>query len=1078
MVRWALKQPYTVIVVALMLMVVGVFAMLRLPTDILPVFRIPAVMVVTTYSGMPAEIMETDITNRLERWLSQASGLNHIESRSLIGVSILNCFFEPGFDPNNALAQISTLVMSDLHYLPPGTQPPIVMGYDPTANLPVALMPVFTPGLNEAQLWDESNYVVRNRLNAVAGAIAPVVFGGKLRQVMVYLDRNKLSGYHLSPLDVVEALQRGNAMIPTGDAKIGAFDYSIRSNGMVPTIAEFDKLPIKIVDGKPVFIRDVGRTADASAVQTNAVQVNGVPQTYIPLFRRIGSNTLAVVAGIKKAVPGILAALPDRSRLELIFDQSPKISEAVSDVMRELVVGVALAAIVIYFFLGSLTPTLIAALAIPLSLVGCMIGLYFMDQSLNLMTLGGLALVTGRLIDDAIVVIENIERHISLGKSPAQAAEEGATEVSLPVLVSTLALIIVFFPVTFFQGVGKFLFTPLALAVVISVLISYFTAMTIVPLAASRYFRAHVHGSRRWRPVEVFEKYFQAFTRRYSVILDWSLERPKVMIALVMIVFALSCLLVPLLGTEFFPVGDFGQFSIRMRAETGTRLELTTRLATDVTRSIRELLPKGSVHTILANTGVLPSWAAAYTPNSASHDALLQVALEENGRFGAKKAIDVLRPRLEQLYPGTHFSYSIIDPVSSALNYGALSPVDLRVVGPDLHEGQRIARELLAKVQGVRGITDAGVEQTLDYPAIHIDIKRIKAGYLGLSANEVVKNIVTALNSSVLFSLNFWDDPISGNNYFIGAMYPEAQIDSKETIANIPLSPSGVQNSARGKKAMRSIFAHGDWKIPTARAADHGRRFSGAAGGGGGETLLRNVSTLSDENIPVEISHFNIQRVFDIMANVTGRDIGSVAADIDRLVIATKLPKQYSVQWGGSIEAMRSSFGNMGVGLVLALVLIFLLMVAQFRSFIDPLLILATVPLGFIGVFWILFLTNTTINIQSMMGVIMLIGIVVSNSAILADFANQRLAAGLTPSAAMREAGLTRLRPILMTAISTVIALIPSALGGANAPLARAVIGGLLTATFLTLTFLPALFVLTKLEQERKPEARGWTESE
>jgi multidrug efflux pump subunit AcrB len=1040
-VRWALKQPYTVIVIALMLMVVGMFSMLRLPTDILPVFRIPAVMVVTTYTGMPAEIMETDITNRLERWLSQASGLDHIESRSLIGVSILNCFFTPGFDPNNALAQISTLVMSDLHYLPPGTQPPIVMGYDPTANLPLGLMRVFTPGLDEAMLWDESNFTVRPRLNAVAGAVAPVVFGGKLRQVMVYLDRNKLSGYHLSPLDVVESLQRGNSMIPTGDAKIGMYDYSLRSNGMVPTIAEFDKLPIKIVDGKPVFIRDIGHTEDSSAIQTNAVQIDGVPQTYVPLFRRIGSNTLAVMDCIKKAVPNVLAALPDRSKLELIFDQSPKISEAITDVVRELIVGVLLAALVIYFFLGSMTPTLVAALAIPLSLVGCMIGLYFMDQSLNLMTLGGLALVTGRLIDDAIVVIENIERHISLGKSPLQAAQDGAEEVALPVLVSTLALIIVFFPVTFFVGIGKFLFTPLALAVVISVLISYFTAMTIVPLAASRFFKAHVHGSRKWRPVEVFEEYFQAFTRRYGAILDWSLERPKVMIGLVLIVFALSCGLVPLLGTEFFPVGDFGQFSIRVRAETGTRIELTTKLVAEVTKSIRELLPKDSVHTVMANTGVLPSWAAAYSPNSASHDALLQVALEESRWFGANKAIDILRPKLGQLYPGTHFSYSIIDPVSSALNYGALSPVDLRVVGPDLQKDQELSRQLLAKIQGVKGVADADVEQTLDYPAINIDVNRIKAGYLGLNANDVVKNIVTALNSSVLFALNFWDDPVSGNNYFIGAMYPEAQIDSKETIADIPVNPSGV-------------------KI-----------------GSGGQTLLRNIAGLSEEKIPVEISHYNIQRVFDIMASVTGRDIGSVASDIDRIVARMELPKQYSVQWGGSIQAMRSSFGSIGVGMILALVLIFLLMVAQFKSFIDPLLIMATVPLGFIGVFWMLFLTNTTINIQSMMGVIMLIGIVVSNSAILADFANQRYAAGLTSRAAMREAGLTRLRPILMTAISTVIALIPAALGGANAPLARSVIGGLLTATFLTLTFLPALFVLTKPETATKLDPR-WNESE
>jgi multidrug efflux pump subunit AcrB len=1038
MVRWALKQPYTVIVLALGLLVIGAFSLARLPTDILPVFRIPAVMVVTTYTGMPAETIETDITNRLERWLSQASGLDHIESRSLIGVSILNCFFEPGFDANNALAQISTLVMSDLHYLPPGTQPPIVMSYDPTASSPVALMAVHTPGLKEAQLWDESNYVVRNRLNAVPGAIAPVVFGGKFREIMVFLDRQKLSGYHLSPLDVVDALKRGNALIPTGDAKIGDFDYSIRSNGMVPTIDEFDRLPIRFVGGKPVFIKDIGRTEDASAVQTNVVQVNGVLETYIPLFRRVGSNTLAVIAGIKKVVPGVLQALPDRTTLQLLFDQSTKISEAVADVVRELVVGVLLASVVIYFFLGSLTPTVIAGLAIPLSLIGCMAGMYFTGQSLNLMTLGGLALVTGPLIDMAVVVLENIERHHGLGKDAYEAALHGASEVFLPVLVSTLALIIVFFPVTFFQGLGKFLFTPMALAVSMAVLISFFTAMTVVPLAASRFFHPHAgeHGPSRWRAVQIFDREFQRLRTRYAEILDASLARPKVVVALVVMAFAVSCGLLPLIGTEFFPVGDYGQFTIRLRTESGTRLEKTSRLVADVSNSIHALLPGESVETVLANAGVLPSWAAAYSPNSASHDAILQVALNEHARIGAARAIEVLRPNLARLYPGTHFSFSLIDPVASALNYGALSPIDLRIAGPELAAGRKLAGEVLKKIQGVSGITDAGIEQSLDYPAIHINVDRIKAGYLGLNADEVIKNIVTALNSSVLFALNFWDDPVSGNNYFIGAMYPESQIDSKEAISDIPLNPS-----------------------------------SGPGKGKADPTLLRNVAGLSEERIPVEISHYNIQRTFDVQANVAGRDIGSVAADIDRVLAKSNLPKQYTIRWGGSVEAMRASFGNMGVGMILALVLIFLLMVAQLKSFLDPLLILGTIPMGFIGVFWMLFLTNTTINIQSMMGVIMLIGIVVSNSVILVDFANQRLGAGLAPLDAMREAGTTRLRPILMTAISTVMALIPSALGGANAPLARAVIGGLLTGTFLTLTFLPALFVLAKSEPALRPTA-------
>ncbi|MGZ3696831.1 MAG: efflux RND transporter permease subunit, partial [Bdellovibrionota bacterium] len=849
MVKSALRSPYTIIVIALMLLVVGLFSMARLPMDILPTIRIPAVMVVTTYTGMPAEMIETDITNRLERWLSQASGLDHIESRSLIGVSILNCFFEPGFDPNNALAQISTLVMSDLHYLPPGTQPPIVMAYDPTANLPVALLSIFSPGIDEAKLWDESNYIVRNQLNAVPGAVAPVVFGGKQRQIMVYMDRHALSGHHLSPLDVVDALKRGNAMIPTGDAKIGKYDFSISSNGMVPRLEDFDNIPIKVQGGSPVFIKDIGKTVDASAVQSNAVQVNGVKETYVPLFRRMGSNTLSVVQGIKDVIPKVLNYLPERSDLHLIFDQSKKISEAVGDVIRELVVGVLLAAVVIYFFLGSAVPTVIAGMAIPLSIIGCMIGLFFTDQSLNLMTLGGLALVTGPLIDMAVVVLENIERHLEMGKTPAEAAEVGASEVTLPVLVSTLALIIVFFPVTFFQGLGKFLFSPMALAVAIAVLISFFTAMTLVPLAAARFLKSkesHAHH-KAWKPVEVFnQKYFAARTH-YEHLLAWVLDKPKVIIGLVIGVFVASLFLIPLLGNEFFPVTDHGQFFLRMRAESGTRLELTTKEVSDVSETIRSLLPKESVEVILANSGVISSWAAAYSPNSAAHDALLEIQMNESASMGASDAIEILRPALARRFPDTGFSYSLIDPVSSALNYGALTPLDLRVIGPELAEGQKIATELLGKMRGVPGVVDPFIEQELNYPSIHIEVDRIKSAYLGLATDHVIKNIITALNSSVLFSPNFWDDPVSGNNYFIGAMYPEEAIDSKETIANIPLNET---------------------------------------------TLLRNVAQLSRKTVPVEISHYNIKRTFDVLANVSGRDIGSVSGDIDQIVSKMELPKK------------------------------------------------------------------------------------------------------------------------------------------------------------------------------------------
>jgi len=1034
MVRFALKTPYLILVICLMVLVLGLFTMTKMPLDILPTFRLPAVMVVTTYTGMPAKTMETDITNRLERWLSQAAGLDHIESRSMIGVSILNCYFSPGFDPNNALAQISTLVMSDLHYLPPGTQPPIVIGYDPTANLPVGLLTVSSPNANEAKLWDMSNYIVRNQVNAVPGAVAPVVFGGKQRQIMIYLDPQALAGYGDSPLDVVEALQKGNSMVPTGDVKIGKYDYSVVSNGMVEDLDAFDHIPIKVANGAPVFIKDVGITKDSSAVQTNVVQVNSLRETFIPLFRRVGASTLDVVDNIKKAIPKVLESLPDGSQLKLEFDQSPKIRDAIFDVLRELVLGVFLASIVIFLFLGDLTPTLIASLIIPLSIIGGMVAMYYMDQTLNVMTLGGFALITGPLIDKAVVALENIERHQELGASVREASEKGVSEVTLPVLMASLALIVVFFPVTFFKGLGKFLFTPMAVAVAVTEIISYFAVMTVVPLLAAKLLKerhGHAHTPKYFG--NIVKKFNEGFNRlrdeHYMPLLDRALKVPKVIIALSVLALSLSLLLVPLLGMEFFPVTDHGQFYIRVRGENGTRIELMADLVAELSKSIRDLLPKDSVQTVLGNSGVIPSWAAAYSPNSASHDSLLEVSLSEDSSISGEKAMKKLRQAFSDKYPNVRFSYSLIDPVSSALNYGALNSIDLRLIAPDLEEGQKIAADILEQVKAVRGTKDAFIEQELTYPAIHIQVDRTKAAYLGLSTDDVIKNVITAMNSSVLFAPNFWDDPV-GNNYFIGAMYPEKEIDSLDVIENIPILPKSSSNKP----------------MPP--------------------TLLRNVATLSSTTLPVEISHYNLQRTFDIMANVEDRDVGSVANDIDRILSKIKLPKRFSVSFVGEVQAMRESFGNMGVGMILSLVLIFLLMVAQLKSFIDPLLILATVPMGFIGVIWVLFLTNTTINIQSLMGMIMLIGIVVSNTVIIIDFANQRMDAGVSPELAIREAGLTRLRPILMTAMAAIMALFPSSLSGANAPLARAVIGGLITSTFLSLVFLPALFVLSKKTKE------------
>jgi HAE1 family hydrophobic/amphiphilic exporter-1 len=557
--------------------------------------------------------------------------------------------------------------------------------------------------------------------------------------------------------------------------------------------------------------------------------------------------------------------------------------------------------------------------------------------------------------------------------------------------------------------------------------------MTVVPLLAAKLMKEkseHGHGPKYFgNVVKKFNRGFNLLKDQYyKELLDRALKAPKVIVALSVGAFLLTLLLLPFLGEEFFPVTDHGQFYIRVRGENGTRIELMSKLVEDLTKDIQQILPKDSVETVLGNTGVIPSWAAAYSPNSASHDSLLEVGMSEHSSLSGSDAMKTLRHAFSEKYPNIRFSYSLIDPVSSALNYGALNSIDLRLIAPDLAKGQEIATNILEQVKGVGGIKDAFIEQELTYPAIHIQVDRTKSAYLGFTTDDVIKNVITALNSSVLFSPNFWDDPVNGNNYFIGAMYPEQDIDSMSVVENIPILPRSSTSDSK-------------------RTAP---------------TLLRNVALISDAHVPVEISHYNIQRTFDIMANVEDRDVGSVANDIDKILDKIKLPKRYSVSFVGEVQSMRESFGNMSIGMILSLILIFLLMVAQLKSFVDPMLILATVPMGFIGVIWMLFLTNTTINIQSLMGMIMLIGIVVSNTVIITDFANMRMEAGVSPELAIREAGLTRLRPILMTAISAIMALLPSSLSGANAPLARAVIGGLLTSTFLSLVFLPALYVLTK----------------
>lgn len=1038
MVRIALRNPYLVVVFILAILLVGLTVAARIPADILPIFKAPAVQILTLYPGMPTETMERDITNRIERWTSQANGVALQESKSLLGVSVVRDYFRPDIDQNTALSQVSSLASSDLYYLPPGTIPPMVMPYDPTASVPLALLTVSSDTLNETQLYDVAYFNIRNMLSGITGTIAPAVFGGRIRRIYVYVDPVKLAARGMSALDVVNGLRRWNTLVPAGDAKIGQTDYFILTNGMVPKVDEINDFPLKVVNGAPVFVKDIGYAKDTYQIQSNVVHVNGRRQVYIPIYRQPGANTIEVVDGLKRALPSIKARIPAGIDLKVISDQSIYVRRSLSSLEKEMALGAVLAALVVLLFLGSGRSTIVIFLAIPLSVLAAVIGLFATGNTLNSMTLGGLALAVGRLVDDSIVVLENTIRHLKTGKSPLDAAQEAAEEVAMPVIVSTVTTIVVFFPVVFLTGLGRFLFTPLALSVAFAMIASYVLAMTLIPAFSARFLKkepdeasaeTHCHGL-----AAVSEK-FEHVRNIYESWLRRALAQKRTVLFSAGAVFLVAIALYPLLGKELFPPVDAGQFTIRMRAASGTRIEMTEAIASDVESAVRKTIPKDEINTIVTNSGVLYDWPAAYTPNAGPMDSFLNVQLAACHRSSSQEYVRRLRRLLPQEFPGVNFSFDTGGLLSAALNNGLPSPIDIQITGNSLEVAHGLAEQVVKQVDGVRGAVDVRIQQKLDYPSFDVNVDRVKAAYLGLDQDDVVKNIATALNSSVSFLPSFWIDEKNGNHYFLGAQYTEAIINDKATLENIPLTGSALSAQAPQQS-----------------------------------TLLRNVAAISQTTTPLEVEHRNIQRVTDIYVNVDGRDIGSVAGDIEKRLKAVNLPSGYSIALRGEVQSMRESFSGLGFGLLMAVALVYLVMVAQFRSFLDPLIILFAVPLGIIGVIAALLLTGTTLNIQSYIGTIFMVGIAVSNSVLLVEFANRLRAEGVAPLEAVVRACGIRLRPILMTALAAVVALLPMAFhletgSEANVPLARAVVGGLAVSTLLTLFVVPALYLALKRDK-------------
>jgi hydrophobic/amphiphilic exporter-1 (mainly G- bacteria), HAE1 family len=1047
--RFALRYPYFVIVFCLITCVVGVSTLVRMPVDLFPPIRIPVVVVATFFSGMPPEQIETDITGRFERFFTLASGVDHIESRSLPGVSLIKIYFQPGFDADAAVTSIANLALADLRKLPPGTLPPVVLKFD-ASSLPVCLVTLKGVGLNEARLRDLGQYDVRNQIASVPGASVPQPFGGRYRQIMVYVDPLKLQAHQLSVMDVVRTVNEANLILPAGDVKIGPYDYNLYANSQIDAISDLNRLPIKTVGAASVLVADVGKAQDAAQIQYNIVRVDGQPSVYLPVLKQGGdANTIAVVDGIRHGVENLLD-VPKQLIASVVFDQSQFVRSAIDNLIHEGAIGLALTAIMILVFLGSMRATAAVFLSIPLSALAAFIALALGDSTVNVMILGGLALAFSRLIDNSVVVLENIFRHLELGESPAVAAERGGKEVQLPVLAATLTTAVVFFPVIFLYGVSRFLFTALALAVVLSLFASYFVAMTVVPLFCAHLIKAHTPSRQGLAPEtaaaaakltaaarlfnERFNRRFTAMLDRYEGALARALLRPAATVLGITGIFVLSLGLYPFVGKSYFPRTDPGQFVINLKAPTGTRLELTDDLVAKVEHLVREVVPARELRILVSNIGTTPGFSSIYTPNSGPHTAFVQVGLSDSRSRSSFEYMTLVRRRLSSQLPLLSTYFQTGGLVDAVLNLGLPAPLDVQVSGSDLKATHAVAARIARAARALPGVSDVLLPQDIDYPSLQLDIDRVRASELGLNEKEIVGNVITALTSNAMIAPSYWVDPKSGNDYMLTVQYPEDYIRNLADLRAVPL---------RGTNS-------------------------------GLPTQLDTVSSIRHIESPTEVDHYQLRREMDVYVSPAGEDLSDVLHGVERIIHDLKLPEGVRVTVRGSAQAMRTSFSAFGFGLILATLLVYLLLVAQFQSFLDPLLILLAVPTGLTGVLLTLFLTGTTLNVMSLMGVVMMVGIVVSNSILIVEFTNRLRREGRALRQAVSLACRVRLRPVLMTSLATLIGLLPLALklgtgAEAYAPLARAIIGGLAVSVVLTVFIVPAAYYI--VHRRDAPEA-------
>jgi multidrug efflux pump subunit AcrB len=1043
---FAIKYPFFILMFCLMVIVVGTATVVRMPVDLFPEINIPLVVVATFYSGMPPQQIEADITNSYERFFTLGSGIEHIESRSLPGVSLIKIYFQPGTDANAAVSNISNLAMANLRRLPPGTLPPVVLKFD-ASNMPVCLITLKGQGLNQTQLKDLAQFSVRNQVANVPGASVPQPYGGKYRQIQVYVDPVKLEAHELSVMDVVHALNESNLILPAGDVRIGPKDYNIYANSQVPVVDQINAMPIKTASGASVFVGDIGKAEDASQLQTNVVRVDGQHSVYIPVLKQGGgSNTISIVNGVRDAVHHLLD-VPAALKTNVVFDQSAYVKTAVKNVINEGTMGLVLTALMILLFLGNMRATISVLLSIPISCLACFIALDMGASTINTMVLGGLALALSRLIDNSVVVLENIFRHMEMGEPPVEAAEKGGKEVQLAVLAATCATSIVFFPVILLVGVSKYLFTAMALAVVFALFASYIVAMTVVPLFCAKFIRidpSHIHHSAEavegdlveaekslseanlfHRVVDRFNHQFQRFQRAYDRGVELCLDYPVATVVAVTIFVVFGLAFYPLLGKSFFPRTDPGQFVVDVKAPPGMRIEVTDEYVAMMENEIRQVVSKDDMNMIVSNIGITPDLSAIYTSNSGMNTGFIQVSLKPDHKTSSFVYMQRLRSKFATDFPevGTYFQTGGL--VDSVVNQGKPAPVDIRIGGSDMDSAYAYAQKVAEKMRTLGSVSDVLVPQDLDYPGLELNINREHAALLDISPQLAIQNVITALTSDSVIAPSFWVDPKSGNNYMLTVQYPDNEIKTLTDFEQIPL------RSADGKQT----------------------------------TPLESLASIKQINTPTEVDHYQLRRSFDVYVMPKAEDLSHVSNDVQKVLAGLPAPHDLTVQVGGSVDDMHQSFKSFGIGFILAVVLVYLILMAQFASFSDPFIILLAVPPGVAGVILFLLVTGTTMNVMSLMGVIMMAGIAVSNSILIVEFVGTLRASGVPIRKAIVDACSMRLRPILMTSLATVLGIIPLALAlepGSEqyASLARAILGGLVSSGIITVFLVPAVYLL------------------